>query len=135
VLETIEWVKARGGEAVPAHPFRRAHGVGRKVAESVPVSALETRNSHNSEVANLRAEDVAARRNLGGTGGSDAHTLADLGRAYTDFDPSVASVEDLLENLRRRATSAEGKSLTFPGRLRLGLRTGLMLARRGFRRI
>jgi predicted metal-dependent phosphoesterase TrpH len=135
VLETIDWVGAHGGEAVLAHPFRRAHGVGRKVAESAPVPAVETRNGHNSEIANLRAEDVAARRNLGGTGGSDAHSLADLGRAYTEIGPEVASVDDVLECLRRRTTSADGKSLGWSGRLRLGLRAGLLLARRGFRPI
>jgi len=133
--ETIEWVGAHGGEAVLAHPFRRSHGVGRRIAESVPVRSIETRNGHNSEIANLRAEDVAARRNLGSTGGSDAHALVDLGRAYTEVDPGVVSVDDALECLRKRSTTADGRSLGFSGRLRLGLRTGLLLARRGFRPI
>ncbi len=135
VVETIEWVKAHGGEAVPAHPFRRSHGVGRKVVECVAVSAIEGRNGHNSEIANLRAEDVAARRGLGTTGGSDAHALADLGRAFTEFDAAVASVDDLLEGLRKRTTTSDGKSLTLAGRVRLGFRTGLRLAGRGFRPI
>ena len=135
LVETIEWVAAQGGEAVLAHPFRRSHGVGRRIAESAPVRAIETRNGHNSEIANLRAEDVAARRNLGGTGGSDAHSLVDLGRAYTEVDPAVVSVDDFLDCLRKRATSAEGRSLGFSGRLRLGLRTALLRARRGFRPI
>lgn len=130
--ETIEWVTAHSGEAVLAHPFRRAHGVGRKIAESVAISAIETRNGHNSELANLRAEDVAARRNLGATGGSDVHELRDLGRGYTEFDPAVATVDDLLESLRRHATSAQGKSMPFFGRVRLGLRSGLLRVGRGF---
>ena len=133
--ETIEWVAAHGGEVSLAHPFRRPHGVGRLVVESARVSAVETRNSHTSEIANLRAEEVAARRSLGCTGGSDAHVLADLGRAFTEFDTAVSSVDDVLECLRKRRTSAEGKSLTLLGRLRLGLRTGLLLASRGFRPI
>jgi hypothetical protein len=135
VVETIEWVRAHGGEAIPAHPFRHTHGVGRRIAETVAVPAMETRNGHNSETANLRAEEVVARRNLGSTGGSDAHRIRDLGRAYTEFDPTVATVDDLLECLRRRSTIAEGKSMSFSGRLRLGLRNGLTRAGRGFRRI
>jgi predicted metal-dependent phosphoesterase TrpH len=135
VVETIEWVRDRGGEAVPAHPFRRSHGVGRKVAESAPLRAIETRNGHNSEIANLKAEELAARRNLGATGGSDVHSLRDLGRAFTEFDSDVASVDDLLENLRKGTTSAEGKSLTIPGRLRLMARTGALRVSRGFRPI
>lgn len=135
VTETVEWVRDHGGEPVIAHPFRRAHGVGRRLAESVPVSSIETRNGHNSEVANLRAEGVAAHRAVGMTGGSDAHVAADVGRAFTEFDPAIASTDDLLEALRRGRVAASGSSMRWAGRLRLELRTGLLLASRGFRRI
>ena len=133
VAESVEWVRAHGGEAVPAHPFRWAHGVGRRLVETVPVRAIETRNGHNSEVANLRAEEVAARRRIGTTGGSDAHELRDLGRAYTEFDASVATVDDLLEAIRRGRTVADGKSMPWGGRLRLATRTGVLRVARGFR--
>ena len=135
VLDTIDWARAHGGEAVPAHPFRSVHGIGRALAESVNVRALEGRNGHNSELSNLRAEEVAARRNLGVTGGSDTHAITDLGRAYTEFDPSVASVDDLLESLRKGTTTAEGRSLTLLGRIRHEIRTGVLRATRGFRPI
>jgi predicted metal-dependent phosphoesterase TrpH len=135
VAETVEWVRAQGGEPVLAHPFRLAHGVGRRLAETVPVAALETRNGHNSEITNLRAERVAAHRAIGMTGGSDAHAPADVGRAVTEFDPNVATVDDLLEALRRGRVAATGASLRWGERLRLGLRTGLLLASRGFRPI
>lgn len=135
VVETLEWVRDHGGEAVLAHPFRRSHGVGRRIAETVRVPAIETRNGHNSEIANLRAESVAAHRAVGMTGGSDAHAAADVGRAFTEFDPSVSTVDDLLEALRRGGVAATGSSLRWSERLRLGVRTGLLLASRGFRPI
>jgi predicted metal-dependent phosphoesterase TrpH len=135
VSETIEWVRAHGGEASLAHPFRRSHGVGRKIAETVTGAAIEIRNGHNSEIVNLRAEEIAARRNLATTGGSDAHGIADLGRAYTEFDAPVASVDDVLECLRKRAASADGKSMPLGGRIRLGFRTALLRVSRGFRPI
>jgi predicted metal-dependent phosphoesterase TrpH len=135
VAETIEWVRAHGGEGVPAHPFRWSHGIGRTLVETVPVPAIEVRNGHNSEIANLRAEEVAARRGIGATGGSDAHELRDLGRAYTEFDASVGSVDDLLEEIRKGRTLGDGKSMPFGGRLRLGLRTSVLRAARGFRPI
>ncbi len=135
VAETVEWVRDHGGEAVLAHPFRRAHGVGRRLAETVRVPAIETRNGHNSEIANLRAEGVAAHRAIGMTGGSDAHAPADLGRAFTEFDPTVATLDDALEALRRGRVVATGASLRWGERLRLGVRTGLLLASRGFRPI
>jgi predicted metal-dependent phosphoesterase TrpH len=133
VAETVEWVRAHGGEPVLAHPFRRAHGVGRRIAEMANVTGLEARNGHNSEIANLRAEEVAARRGLASTGGSDAHVPMDVGRAFTEFDPSVTTIDDLLEAIRRHSTGAVGKSLTWAGRVRQGLRAGLLRARRGFR--
>jgi predicted metal-dependent phosphoesterase TrpH len=133
VAETIEWVRSRGGEAVLAHPFRWSHGVGRRVAETTPVHGIEVRNGHNSEIANLRAEAVAARRGVAATGGSDAHSPPDVGRAFTEFDSSVATTDDLLEAIRHHATGAMGKSLSWPGRIRLSFRTSLLRARRGFR--
>jgi predicted metal-dependent phosphoesterase TrpH len=135
VAETVEWIRDRGGVPVLAHPFRRTHGVGRRLAETVRVAAIETRNGHNTEIANLRAEGVAAHRAIGMTGGSDAHTAAELGRAFTEFDPTVATIDDLLESLRRGHVAATGASLRWPQRLRQGLRTGLLLASRGFRPI
>ncbi len=134
-VETIEWVRSHGGEAVPAHPFRRSHGIGRRVVETVPTFALETCNGHNSEIDNLRAEEVAARRNLGATGGSDAHSLRDLGRTYTEMEDEVRTVDDLLESLRRKTTSGAGKSMPLGGRLRNGIRSAFLRAGRGFRPI
>ncbi|HTT73235.1 MAG TPA: CehA/McbA family metallohydrolase [Thermoplasmata archaeon] len=131
--ETVEWIRDHGGEAVVAHPFRRTHGVGRRRATTLPVRALETRNGHNSELANARAELLAAQRGLGGTGGSDGHELRDLGRAFTQCPDSVASVDDVLELLRRGRSRGDGQSLAFPGRARLSLRTGLLFVSRGFR--
>jgi len=135
VAETVRWIDGHGGVAVLAHPFRLSHGVGRRVAESTPVPALEAMNGHTSEVANAKAGLVAARRHLGATGGSDAHALADLGRAFTEFPSDVQSVDDLLEAIRRGRTLAGGRSLGWPGRLRLSLRTGALRIARGFRPI
>jgi predicted metal-dependent phosphoesterase TrpH len=133
VAETIEWVEARGGVAIPAHPTRRSHGIGRRLAESLKVAALETVNGHNSELANARAAVIAARRTLGETGGSDAHDAAGVGRAYTVFPEGVDRMEDLLEELRRRHTQAAGTSLAFGEMIRVAARTVGLRARRGFR--
>jgi predicted metal-dependent phosphoesterase TrpH len=135
VAETVDWVRAQGGEAVPAHPFRWSHGVGRSGLESLRVAAIEVRNGHTSEIANAKAELLAARRRLGGTGGSDVHQLRDVGRAYTEFPPEVASVDDLLEAIRRGRSVGGGASISWPGRLRLGLRTTALRLARGLRPI
>lgn len=135
IEEVLEWVERRGGVSVLAHPFRFAHGVGRRVAERVKVSALETVNGHSSAVANAKANLLAARRHLGSTGGSDVHELSDLGRAFTEFPPDVHGTEELLEVLRRGGTGAGGQSLRWPRRLRWGFRTSALRVARGFRPI
>ncbi len=133
ISDTIDWVRANGGEAVLAHPFRRSHGVGRRVAETVDVRAIEVRNGHNSELANAWAEFVASERGLGHTGGSDAHAPRDVGRASTLVRETADSVDDLLEDIHANRTLAEGISLTPWGQVRVTLRNLGLRAARGFR--
>jgi predicted metal-dependent phosphoesterase TrpH len=135
VVETVRWVDDQGGVAVLAHPFRLSHGVGRRVAGSLAVPALEAKNGHSSEVANAKAGLVAAQRHLGTTGGSDAHGFDDLGRAFTEFPSDVTSVDDVVQAIRRGRTEAGGRSMAWASRMRLGLRTGALLIARGFRPI
>ena len=135
VVETVAWIEAHGGVAVPAHPARHSHGIGRRVAEALKVPALETVNGHNSEVANARAALIAARRRLGETGGSDAHDAAGVGRGFTLFPEGIDTVEEVLEELRRRHTQAGGISLRIREIPRLALRTVALRIARGFRAI
>lgn len=133
LAEVLDWVRARGVVAVIAHPFRWIHGVGGRLSEVAGTAGVESRNGRNSELANVRAELLAARRHLGSTGGSDAHEPSNVGRAYTEFPEPVESVDDLLDLLQRGRTVGRGNSLTLPGRLRLLLRNGVLRAQRGFR--
>ncbi|MGI0054398.1 MAG: PHP domain-containing protein [Thermoplasmata archaeon] len=135
LAETIEWVDAHGGVAVPSHPYRRGHGIGNAAALSCKVPCLEGRNGHSTEFANARAELVAAQRALGTTGGSDAHTPRDVGRAYTIFSEGIETVDDLLDALRRGRCRGEGRSLAGVDRLRVGLRNIGLRAARAFRPI
>ncbi|HTT45118.1 MAG TPA: CehA/McbA family metallohydrolase [Thermoplasmata archaeon] len=135
ISETIEWVVSHGGVPVLSHPFRLSHGVGRAIAERVGVSAIETINAHNSPRANGRAADLAARRRLGTTGGSDVHELPDLGRAFTEFPEGTSTVGAVLAALRSGAVKAGGETLPFSGRARTEWRTVLLRLRRGLRPI
>ncbi|HXQ94446.1 MAG TPA: CehA/McbA family metallohydrolase [Thermoplasmata archaeon] len=135
VAETVEWVEAHGGVAVPAHPARHAHGIGRRVASELRVPALETHNGHNLAVANARAARIAAERSLGATGGSDAHDAGGVGRGFTEFPAGVDRLEDLLDAIRRKATRSGGVSLGYGEMARLAVRTVARRARRGFRAI
>ncbi|MGC2290147.1 MAG: CehA/McbA family metallohydrolase [Thermoplasmata archaeon] len=133
LAETLERVAALGGVSVLAHPFRWVHGVGRRLAADARVQGLEGRNAKNSELANTKAELLAARRSIASTGGSDAHEPRLVGRAFTEFPGEVTSLDDLLEQIRKAETTAAGSSLSFAGRVRSSLRDGLLRTVRGFR--
>ncbi|HZY71023.1 MAG TPA: CehA/McbA family metallohydrolase [Thermoplasmata archaeon] len=133
--ETVEWVERHGGVSVLAHPLRFAHGVGAALARRARVHAIESLNGHNSEVTNARAELIAAHRAIGTTGGSDAHDGLSVGRAFTEFPEEPGSVDEVLQSIRRSRIHGAGRSLAPGERFRLGLRTGLLRAARGFRPI
>jgi predicted metal-dependent phosphoesterase TrpH len=133
--ETLDWARSRDLVTVLAHPMRRVHGVGRAIAASASVSAIETMNGHNREIANARAAHLAAQRQIGETGGSDAHRAADVGRAYTDFPDDATDPEALLGAIRRGRTTAQGRSATAWEALRSGGRSTVLRIRRGFRSI
>ena len=105
------------------------------MATRAHVPALEVLNGHNGASANARAHRIARDRSLGATGGSDAHSLHELGRAWTRFPEGVDSVDDLLAALARGATAAEGRSASALGRAELGLRSLALRVARGLRAI
>jgi predicted metal-dependent phosphoesterase TrpH len=131
--EILDWAKARDAVPVLAHPFRTFHGVGGAVAERALVPAIETRNGHNGSRANQRAEVVRARRQLGGTGGSDAHRAPEVGRCTTEFARPVESLESFLVELRAGRVSALGSGPGPGERVRLALATFGRRVTRGFR--
>jgi predicted metal-dependent phosphoesterase TrpH len=132
---TIGWVRDHGGEPVLAHPYRWTHGVGARAAGVADVGAIESVNGQSSPRANRAADDLARRRGIGRTGGSDAHTAEGVGRAFTIVDGNPATADDLLEAIRRGRTEAGGQSLGLSGRLRWSWRNAVLRARRGFRAV
>lgn len=132
--ESIEWIVARGGVAVPSHPFRRVHGVG-GLSRSLSVRALEVINGHNGPRADRRAREVAAARGIGATGGSDAHGVEELGRAWTAFPDGADRLDQLLEALQGGRTVAEGRSAGFAYRAGIAARSLGLRLRRGLRPI
>jgi len=121
IREVVEWVRARGGVPVPAHPSRWFHGIGRRLAQELPVPALETLNGHTAEVGNARTELIAAKRGIGSTGGSDVHDLSDLGRCFTEFREDLTGVGEILDALRAGHCRSGGRSMNPRERVQLAL--------------
>lgn len=70
---------------------------------------VETRNGMMSEAVNAHAARAARRAGLAAVGGSDAHTLASVGRAFTVV-PGASDRCEFLAGLRRGYTLPAGRS-------------------------
>jgi len=104
-------VTAAGGFMIAAHPFRgfKTFGIGqlqmtveqgcsRKVFEFV--DAVEIRNGKVSDQENDMAARVTARLGLPGTAGSDAHRVDEVGKWVTDFERTIETEQELVEELK-----------------------------------
>ena len=100
-LRGIENVHRLGGICVPAHPFRGWDSFGENVFKIDGIDAIETHNGLDLENMNQKAIHVARLRNLPSVGGSDCHQKAQVGRAFTEFENPVHTVEELIEEIKK----------------------------------
>jgi len=106
--ESVERIEASGGIAVAAHPYRFWSGLGEAATVSAPFAAYEVVNARTLRSGNDRARALANARGVGEVAGSDAHGLPEIGRAFTVIDGGLSSVEDVLQAIAHRRTSAAG---------------------------
>jgi predicted metal-dependent phosphoesterase TrpH len=103
VQKAVDWVNKNGGVAVPAHPYQKSlvgNYMGDDVLELSGLFALEVLNGSASREDNQRALEAATCLNINGVGGSDAHGLHVLGKAYTCFPAPIATMNELIAALR-----------------------------------
>lgn len=110
-LDAVGAIQDRGGIAVLSHPFDvlREHYEGDLARLAAAVDGVEAVNSRCLRAAfNERAGELAARRGLAVTGGSDAHFPMEVGRAHTAFEgPLREAITD-----RRTRAVGRGRFLT-----------------------
>ncbi len=131
--ETVSKVAAAGGVAVAAHPFRVRTGLGREAVVGARFAAIETLNSRTRAGANKEAQALAHELGIGATGGSDSHTVGELGRAYAIADRPIGTAEELLEELRAGRTRAGGSGRAVGTVARRTVENAVRWARRGGR--
>lgn len=111
--DTVARVRELGGVPVVPHPFQRTrHGVRRRRLAGVDVSGIETYNAWLfTGYRNRSAAAFARRHDLTGLAGSDAHSVATVGRAYTalDVDGGRTRRADVLDAIRRGETAVHGR--------------------------
>jgi len=141
IRELRRVVDERDGFMITAHPFRGLHdpGQGRKPliykdSLSIPTSieeaglhpvfglvdAVEVANGNTIDADNAYASSVGRSLGLGGTGGSDAHSINGLGQCFTVFEDDIRSEQEFIQALRSgRYYAAHGLRIgniqPFPG--------------------
>jgi predicted metal-dependent phosphoesterase TrpH len=95
----LSTVRSRGGAAVAAHPFRKARPVDERLIRNGLCHGIECVNGRNTSRENADAEQWTRRFRLTRCGGSDAHTLDELGTFATRFLVPVRSRADLIQAL------------------------------------
>ena len=88
--DVFDEIKSQGALAVIPHPTDNLRQPFSAIEENAKkITALETLNGRvMSSKRNREAEQLAQKFRLGMTGGSDAHSFWELGRAFTQADAS-----------------------------------------------
>jgi hypothetical protein len=84
--DVVSEIKAQGGIAVLAHPYKRKRTVTPEILQKI--DAVESFNARNG-INNREAMLLARRYNLPVVGGSDAHFAFEIGRGRTLLDGST----------------------------------------------
>lgn len=104
--ETCERIRAQGGVVYVPHPFAGGKGGGGRILDEIDdlVDAVEGFNARiHSRRLNERAVAWAAARGIPVGAGSDAHTLAEVGRGWVEmpaFEDDPASFLAALREAR-----------------------------------
>jgi predicted metal-dependent phosphoesterase TrpH len=115
VQDLVRMVTAEGGVVIPSHPYRGGNSLGELVLDLPGISGIEGYNGANMHAMNRKAIETAARIGLPYTGGSDAHSPAEVGSCFTEFDDQVTpgNFIDLLRQGRYRGVDVRKISRQF----------------------
>ncbi len=99
-LDLLAYVRATGGVAIGAHPFRRGRSIREDLFRTRFVKVAEGMNGRNNSDENQVALTRLPRYGTALVGGSDAHQIEELGRVKTELPIKVLSKRDFIEAIR-----------------------------------
>lgn len=101
----VDFARARSGVIVIPHPFRGG-GIG-DAARKIPsdIAAVEVANPDASDDENKKAEMLAKSTNMPGVGGSDAHHIYQMWKAYTQVE-AEPNVDSILKAIKQKSVTA-----------------------------
>jgi len=100
INEVIRRIHSQGGICVPAHPFRGWNSLGDTIFAIDSFDALETHNGSNSFEKNEKAIRAASTLKLPSIGGSDCHTIKQIGRAVTEFSNPIKTIDEMIGKIK-----------------------------------
>ncbi len=97
--DLLSWTKREGGVVIPAHPFRKSRPVDISILPKF--SIIEVLNGRNLPSENEGCKDWIRRngKDIKEIGGSDAHTLNEIGNVVTVFEKNIYCLDDLIREL------------------------------------
>lgn len=103
---------------VPAHPFDVMRlGIGELIYEYDEWDAIEVWNASSTKRANRKALEVARLLNKPGIASSDAHTVEEVGSAYTIVEIGDLSIGEVLEAVRKNRVKLHFGEISLKTRL------------------
>jgi len=101
--ETIDFVHKRGGVCIAAHPYRHNNRGLKDLIMTLNLDAIEAFNGRTDSYSNQKALEVARLKGLPVTGGSDAHSIGEVGNYATEFDGIIANENDFIEAIKNKS--------------------------------
>lgn len=105
--QLLKTVEQNGGIAVAAHPLRRKRPVDENIIREGLCVAIESINGRNTLSENLATEGWRQCYDLTECGGSDAHTINEVGAVATRFSVPIRTRFDLITALKKRRCRPE----------------------------
>ena len=99
----LKHVDRSGGVAIAAHPFRSQRPTDETLIKNEMCRIVEGVNGRNAHHENASVLDWQKKYNVAQVGGSDAHSLNELGSAYTTFTTPIHTRTDLVNALKQGA--------------------------------
>ena len=96
----LKWIKKEGGVAIAAHPFRKYRSVDPRFLQFATI--VESANGRNLPHENELCKSWLQQFGCGikEIGGSDAHTVGEIGQVVTSFRNNIYDIDNLIHELQ-----------------------------------
>jgi len=101
----FDWAKREGAVTIAAHPFRRTRPADSDILGRAEIVELLNGRNRSSENELCRKWVQEQGEGIKTTGGSDAHTLDEVGKVVTVFKKNIYDMDDLIEALHNNDCS------------------------------